>query len=82
LRLFGIRTVILGIELLFLRGERRQWSVRVAPIIHASDTVAAALSGIRGEVPRRTGFLTTLISATNTGLALLAQERPPHPASG
>jgi len=82
LRLFGIRTVVLGVELLFLSGERLEQSIRVAPLIHASDTAAAAIGGIRGQLPRRAAVLTTLLSATNTGLALLAQPakgaQPPH----
>ncbi|HKS43821.1 MAG TPA: hypothetical protein VJT49_01670 [Amycolatopsis sp.] len=74
LRLFGIRTLILGIELLFLRGKRLEWSIQVAPLIHASDTAAAAIGGIRGQLPHRAAILTTLISATNTGLALVAKK--------
>lgn len=74
LRLFGIRTVILGVELLLLRGARLEWAVRVAPIIHASDTVSAAVAGIRKQTSQRAAALTVLISAVNTVLALLAQE--------
>lgn len=74
LRLFGVRTVILGVELLFLRGPRLRWAVRVAPIIHASDTASAAVAGIRGQISQRAAVLTVLISAVNTVLALLAQE--------
>jgi hypothetical protein len=74
LRLFGVRTVILGVELLFLRGARLEWAVRVAPIIHASDTASAAVAGIRGQISQRAAVLTVLISAGNTVLALLAQE--------
>lgn len=74
LRLFGVRTVLLGAELLFLRGERLERSVRMAPIIHASDTASALISGFHGDLPRRAAVLTVLISATNTVLALLAQD--------
>jgi uncharacterized protein YjeT (DUF2065 family) len=74
LRLFGVRTVILGAELLFLDGELLERSVRMAPIIHASDTASAVISGARGYLPHRAAVLTTLISAINTVLALLAQD--------
>jgi hypothetical protein len=74
LQLFGIRTVILGAELLFLRGPRLEWAVRVAPIIHASDTVSAAVAGIRKQILPRAAVLAVFISAMNTVLALLAQE--------
>jgi hypothetical protein len=47
LRLFGVRTVILGAELLFLIDERLEWSVRMAPVIHATDTALAAGAGYR-----------------------------------
>ena len=70
-RLFGIRTVYLGLDLLM--GPRP-----VAPrdvVIHASDTVTAASLAISGAVPRTTGVATTAISAVNVALALLAVER-------
>lgn len=74
LRLFGVRTVILGAELLFLQGKRLEWSVHVAPIIHASDTVSAILAGLCRQLPPRAAIFTVLISGTNTVLALLAQD--------
>ncbi len=71
-RMFGIRTVLLGTDLLLLRGEQLKRATRIAVVIHASDTLCAALGGIRREVPPRVAVSTTSISAVNTGLALLA----------
>ncbi|WIM99602.1 hypothetical protein ACTOB_003262 [Actinoplanes oblitus] len=73
-RLFGVRTVLLGAELIVSTGERRREVVRQGVLIHASDTVASALLGIRGLLPRRTALMLVLISATNTALALTALE--------
>ncbi|BDM69568.1 hypothetical protein HEK616_30550 [Streptomyces nigrescens] len=68
-RLFGIRTILLGLALLTHDGARLRADLREGVLIHASDTVTAAMLGIRGQVPPRTAALTTLISATNTYLA-------------
>ncbi|WP_199820913.1 hypothetical protein [Streptomyces fulvoviolaceus] len=73
-RLFGIRTVLLGIDLLVLRGEPLEKALRRAVVIHSCDTVTAALLGVRGRVPARAALATTLISAVNTLLAMSAVE--------
>lgn len=73
-RLFGIRTVLIGADLL-ARGERRREALRVAPLIHASDTAAAAFAGLRRELPRRTATMLVLLSGLNTVLALKASRR-------
>lgn len=71
-RMFGIRTVVIGLQLLLPEGELRRASVRTAPIIHASDTTAAALAGITRQIPARAALIATSISALNTALALTA----------
>jgi hypothetical protein len=71
LRMFGVRTVVIGRDL--MRGE--PGAVRAAPLVHASDTVAAALAAASGKVPRRTAVLITAISALNTLLALASRRR-------
>ena len=71
-RMFGIRTVVIGLQLLVPEGELRQASVRTAPLIHASDTAAAALAGITRQIPARPALIVTSISALNTALALTA----------
>ena len=71
-RMFGIRTILIGADLLLLQGEERRRATRLAVLIHASDTLAAATAGIRGDLPRKAATVTTLISAGNTVLAVLA----------
>jgi hypothetical protein len=75
LRMFGIRTVVIGTELVVLRGEALDRSLRKGILIHATDTVAAAAAGAKGYLPPRTATLTTLISTVNTGLAIAARDR-------
>ncbi|GKQ36199.1 hypothetical protein [Streptomyces sp. A012304] len=74
-RLFGIRTVLLGLDLLTHHGERLRDDLREGVLIHASDTATAAMLGLSGRLPPRTAALTTLISATNTVLATAATSR-------
>ncbi len=69
LRMFGVRTVVIAIELL----RREPAALRTAVSIHASDTVAAMLLARR--LPARAGALVVGISAANTALALLARRR-------
>jgi len=73
-RLFGVRTILLGAELLTSRGEQQQRAVRQGVLIHASDTATSALLGIRGLVPPRTALLLVLVSGVNTALALASLE--------
>ncbi len=75
LRLFGIRTIIIGIELLVPDEKLRASALRYAIPIHASDTLSAALAGIQGQLPSRTSIMLTTISGVNTVLAILAQPR-------
>lgn len=70
-RLFGIRTVYLGLDLLV----RPQPAAPRDVMIHASDTVTAASLALSGAVPRRTGVVSTAISAVNVALAVLAVPR-------
>lgn len=72
LRLFGIRTVLIGADLVLLSGPARRRALQEGVVIHASDTVSAVFAGVRGEVPRRFAFTAAGISATNTALAGLA----------
>jgi len=72
-RMFGIRTVIIGAELLSRDPRKRDLAVRRALPIHASDTISAAVGGLLGETSKRTTIMLTAISGTNTVLALLAR---------
>jgi hypothetical protein len=71
-RMFGIRTLLIGLDLLVLTGEERRRATRLAVLIHATDTLSAATAGVRGYLPRKVALLTTAISATNTAMAVIA----------
>ena len=71
-RMFGIRTVLIGADLLTLTGEEQRRATRTAVLIHATDTVSAATAGLQGHLPRRAAVMTTAISAGNTVLAIIA----------
>ena len=75
LRLFGVRTILIGLELLLPEREVRNRSVRIAPIIHASDVASALLTGAQPQFPRRAATTTALISTVNVILSLLMQPR-------
>jgi len=72
-RLFGIRTVLIALELVFSKGPARTRALNSAVLIHASDTACAAIAGKRGEIPQRAATMTTAISAFNTVLAVVAR---------
>ena len=74
-RMFGIRTILVALELLWLKPEVRQLAVKQAPLIHASDTVAAFLTSRSGLVPARAGATIVAISTLNTLLSLVMQKR-------
>ncbi|EWM10058.1 hypothetical protein [Kutzneria sp. 744] len=86
-RMFGVRTIVLGLDLLTLRAgdasARRVLSQAV--LIHASDTAAAAYAGWRCELPAKAAKFTTAISAVNTALAVVSLatcRRAPQVPSG
>jgi hypothetical protein len=70
-RMFGIRTVLIGAELLVQTGDRRAEALRRAVVIHASDTLAAALAAMSSRFPKRSRTI-IWISALNTVLAIVA----------
>ena len=74
-RLFGVRTVILGAELLQGDAAVRERSLRLGVAIHASDTIAAVLAGLSGQIPRPAATRVALLSALNTCLSIYAQRR-------
>src|SRR5512135_996160 len=72
-RMFGIRTALLGYDL-FARDERaRRRALSIAPVVHVTDAMAAVLAGASGRLPRRAAALATAISTVNTLLALAAR---------
>jgi len=70
-RMFGIRTVIIGFELLLLTGQDLRRAEKLAVLIHATDTVSAAVTTVRGDLPPKQGLLATAISGINTALAIV-----------
>ena len=77
LRMFGVRTVVIGAELLLPQEEEeRTLAMRTGILIHASDTLAAGLGGLRGQLPPPTAALLTGVSAVNTALAIVGSSPP------
>src|SRR3954447_24302985 len=74
-RMFGVRTVLIGLDLWLLTGEDLRRATRMAVLIHATDTLSAAATPVRGDLPRKQGLVATGISAVNTGLAIAAARR-------
>lgn len=72
LRMFGIRTILIGADLWLLRGDEQRRVVKLAMLIHATDTLSAAAAVVRGDLPRKQGLVATGISAANTVLAVAA----------
>ena len=74
-RMFGIRTLIIGGELLLPDGEIRRHAQRMAVLIHGSDALTALVARTKGQIPARQATITVIISTTNFILALLARPR-------
>jgi hypothetical protein len=72
-RMFGIRTLLIGSDLLTRNHAVRRHALRVAVVVHASDTASAFAALRSGQVPRKTAATATAISSLNTVLALLAR---------
>jgi hypothetical protein len=72
LRLFGIRTVLIGADLFRLRGHELQRALRVAPLIHASDTATVVALWRSKQLAPELARPFLLISATNTLLSVIA----------
>ena len=54
-RMFGIRTVLIAIDLLSRDPDVRRHALRVALIVHVSDTISAAAAGLSKQMPPRAG---------------------------
>jgi len=74
-RMFGIRTIIVGAELLLPAGEVRTHAQRMAILIHGSDALTALIARLSGQLPPRQANITVAISTTNFFLSLLARPR-------
>ena len=69
LRMFGIRTVLLGAELLTDGSTQQKGQVGI--LIHATDAASAITAGLRRQLPARVAILAAGISLTNTALAAI-----------
>ena len=72
LRMFGIRTALIALDLLSRDPAVRRHALRVALLIHVSDTISAARAGFAGQLPRRSAVVATGISSLNVVLAWIA----------
>jgi hypothetical protein len=83
LRLFGVRTVLLGLQLLLpAQPDDRRLALQSGVLIHASDTMAALIAGLKKQLPGRAAVAGTLISATNTAFAVVALRASRRTAPG
>lgn len=74
LRMFGIRTVLIGLELLSRDPAVRQHAARVAVVVHASDAASAAAAGLTRQLPSRSAAIATTVSTINLALAAVASK--------
>jgi hypothetical protein len=72
LRLFGIRTVLIGADLLRAPGSELDHALRAAPVIHASDTATVLALQRSKQLSPELARPLALISGTNTVLAVTA----------
>ena len=69
MRMFGIRTIVLGVQLLIDAPSPE--ADRFGVLIHATDAATAITAGVRRELPPRVAAMTSMISLVNTGLAVV-----------
>jgi hypothetical protein len=69
MRMFGIRTIVLGTQLLI--DPPSPEADRFGVLIHASDTATAITAGVRRQLPPRVAVMTAGISLINTALAVV-----------
>jgi hypothetical protein len=72
LRLFGVRTVLLGADLFHLEGRALERALRAAPLIHASDLATVLTLWRNGQVSSGQARPLAVLSGANTVLAVLA----------
>jgi len=68
MRMFGIRTVLLGLHLLSAEGEELERAMRIGIVIHATDTAAAGIAlvtGLLGAVWSASGYIGAFGRAMN-----------------
>jgi hypothetical protein len=70
--MFGVRTVLIGLDLLSSDREVRRHALRASLLIHGSDTISAAKAGFTKALTPRAALTATAISGVNVALALIA----------
>jgi hypothetical protein len=76
LRLFGVRTIVIGLDLFLLRRPELDRATRAAVLIHGSDTATVLMLKQRGQLPPERARPLLLISGLNTALAVVAAIAP------
>lgn len=76
-RMFGIRTIFIGADLLSRDEALRARALRTGVVIHVSDATAAGIAALRHQIPARAALRAMLLSSINAALAVLAQRRTP-----
>jgi hypothetical protein len=74
-RLFGVRTIVLGAELLSSDRATRERALRIGIVLHGVDAATAAVAGATRQLPARaaaTAFAVSTANALLAGLALRA----------
>jgi hypothetical protein len=69
MRMFGIRTIVLGVQLLIDTPSPEAELFGV--VIHATDAATAITAGVRRQLPPRVAAMTSTISLVNTALAVV-----------
>jgi hypothetical protein len=80
-RFFGVRTLLLGVQLWRAADDRGSPVVRETLLVHASDTVAAIVVRQLGELSPRGATMAIGASALNTVLAVLTNVLLPPQAT-
>lgn len=72
-RMFGIRTIFIGFDLLLRDPPLRALALRTGVIIHVSDATAAGIAALRHQIPPRAAIKAMLVSSLNAALAVIAR---------
>ena len=72
-RMFGIRTILIALDLVTGDEAELERALRRSPLIHATDATGAALAGVRGNLAPGPARMTVAISLVNLLLALIAR---------
>ncbi|MFL6052249.1 MAG: hypothetical protein ACJ72W_04925 [Actinoallomurus sp.] len=75
-RFFGIRTILIGLDLVTQAENEQDRLAREAVVIHGSNVFTVVTLKVRRQLPPRTAATVGLISTVNVVLALASLERP------